>query len=55
MTSTREPHVQNDTMDNILDRIGNMREELLSIQRSLERMQTEKSQQWEMARSKTSA
>jgi hypothetical protein len=37
------PKIQNDTLNSLLDRIGIVREELVSIERSLERMKSAES------------
>jgi hypothetical protein len=42
MASPRQPGVHEDKVDVLLDKLCNVREELLSIERSLERMQATK-------------
>jgi hypothetical protein len=45
MASPGPRNIHEDTIDTLLDRISDMREELLSIERSLERIQTVKLEQ----------
>ena len=42
MASPRQPGVHQDDIDALLDKLCNLREELLSIERSLERIQATK-------------
>jgi hypothetical protein len=39
----RNPKIHEDTLNSILDRVGILREELIAIERSLERMKTAES------------
>jgi hypothetical protein len=39
-------NVREDTVDNLLDRLSVMREEILAIERSLERIQADKVEHW---------
>jgi hypothetical protein len=41
MAISRQRAPYEDTVDSILDRLGNIREEVVAIERSLERMQAE--------------
>jgi hypothetical protein len=42
---TRRRKLHEDTLDEVLDRLGNVREELMGIERSLERMEAAKLEQ----------
>jgi hypothetical protein len=42
---TERRKIHEDTLDELLDRLGNVREELLGIERSLERMKAAKLEQ----------
>jgi hypothetical protein len=42
MASLRQRTIHEDTIDNLLDRLGNMREEMVAIERSLERIKNGK-------------
>ena len=45
MSNQRRNNFREDTIDNLLDRLSTMREEILSVQRSLERIQAAKPEQ----------
>jgi hypothetical protein len=42
MASPRKRTIHEDTIDSLLDRLGNMREEMVAIERSLERINAAK-------------
>ena len=42
MAGPRQRTIHEDTIDDVLDRLGNMREEMVAIERSLERINTPK-------------
>jgi len=44
MGKLRRNNFREDTIDNLLDRLSTMREEILSVQRSLERIQAKREQ-----------
>ncbi len=44
MSTRRRKNFREDTIDNLLDRLSTMREEILSVERSLERIQAKPEQ-----------
>ena len=44
MSKRPRNNFREDTIDNLLDRLSNMREEILSVERSLERLQAKREQ-----------
>jgi hypothetical protein len=46
MATPRQPGVHEDEIDALLDKLCNLREEVLSIERSLERIQATKRKKW---------
>jgi len=55
MDSPRPPHIHEGEIEALLDRLCNVREELLSIERSLERIQATKPKKGETALEKHAA